>query len=114
MNRKISIFKCGITALLLQFLTPANAAIPGDIVYEREVEAENEAFPPATFPHWIHRINYRCDACHDSLFEMKKGATPVTMEMIGKGETCGACHNGKLAFSDDFVNCARCHRPATD
>jgi c(7)-type cytochrome triheme protein len=103
-----------LSFLLLLFIVPAMGAAPGDLLYEREDKSEIIAFPPSVFPHWIHRINYRCDACHDSLFEMKRGATPVTMELIGKGEVCGACHDGVLAFDDSFQNCARCHRVPSD
>lgn len=100
--------------LLLVMVLPSAAApkaAQGDILFERETDdaSELETFPPAVFPHWIHRINYRCDACHDDLFEMKRGTTPITMEMIKKGEVCGACHNGKLAFLPSFENCNRCH-----
>ena len=100
---------------LLLFMHPVLGAIPGDVQYERKAEdgvdlaAENSAFPPAVFPHWKHRINYRCDACHDSLFEMKRGGTPVTMDLIKKGEVCGTCHNHTLAFGSDFESCNRCH-----
>ena len=101
--------------LLLTAISPVTIAAPGDIQYERhsndsdDATSELQSFPPAIFPHWIHRINYRCDACHDSLFEMKKGATPVTMEMINKGQACGTCHNGAIAFGGDYTYCVRCH-----
>jgi len=91
------------------------SAAPGDIQYERrsndsaDATSELQSFPPSFFPHWIHRINYRCDACHDSLFEMKRGGTPVTMDLMSKGKVCGACHNGQLAFGSDFQSCNRCH-----
>jgi len=93
----------------------AMAEAPGDIRYERrtgdaaEAASELSSFPPAVFPHWIHRINYRCDACHDSLFEMKRGGTLVTMELISRGKVCGACHNGQTAFESEFQTCNKCH-----
>ncbi len=91
------------------------AEAPGDIQFERQAgEGKEAAFPPAIFQHWLHRVRYRCDACHDSLFEMKRGATPVTMELIAEGEACGACHNGIRAFDDSFQNCSRCHRQPAD
>ena len=109
MKKKIHILYVAFGIYLLQSMAPAIGAAPGDIFFEREDKSEIEAFPPSVFPHWLHRIHYRCDACHDSLFEMKKGATPVTMDLIGAGKACGACHNGDLAFDDDFTNCTRCH-----
>ena len=94
------------------FLTGALASeAPGDIRYQREGATEEDMgpFPPSIFPHWIHRIRFRCDACHDSLFEMKLGGTPVTMDLIAQGEVCGKCHNGDLAFSVKLGECHRCH-----
>ena len=63
---------------------------------------------PATVP------NMPSFTSQDSLFEMRKGVTPVTMDMMAKGEVCGACHNGDQAFDDNFVNCGRCHRVPED
>lgn len=86
------------------------AAALGDLVFERQSEIpEGEAFPPSIFPHWVHRVRYRCYVCHDTLFEMKQGANAVTMEDIDAGQFCGACHNGRNAFDASFENCARCH-----
>jgi c(7)-type cytochrome triheme protein len=107
--------KCLLILALVSFVMPAMAAVPGDILYERRAsesgdsESEMLAFPPAVFPHWIHRINYRCDACHDSLFEMKRGGTLVTMDLMSQGKVCGTCHDGDLAFGSDFQSCDRCH-----
>lgn len=101
-------------ALAIPVLAGAGAVhgAPGDLVFEREGEVEgSSAFPPAVFPHWVHRIRYRCYACHPAQFEMKQGANAVTMDAIKKGQFCGACHNGKAAFNVDFQNCARCHKP---
>jgi c(7)-type cytochrome triheme protein len=115
MKRKTQICKFVLGFLIMAYIVPALGAatgtVPGDIQFERiEGDAgEMETFPPAIFPHWIHRINYRCDACHDSLFEMKRGATPVTMDLMKEGKVCGACHNGERAFYVDFKNCHRCH-----
>ena len=37
------------------------AAAPGDLVLPRTSdETPTEAIPPSVFPHWIHRVNYRC------------------------------------------------------
>ena len=105
--------------LLCVIIAPAMAAAPGDLLYERKaddgsVDDSAAAFPPSVFEHWKHRIQYRCDACHDSLFAMELGATPITMESMKKGENCGACHNGDTVFDVGFANCARCHRAPDD
>jgi len=103
-------------SLLLGAAVPARGAeAPGDIRFERQDgAADSSAFPPSIFPHWVHRINYRCDACHDSLYEMKIGNTEVTMELISAGESCGSCHNGKQAFASGVASCGRCHTQESD
>jgi len=104
-------FFAGLLLLLLiaPVIGSATEPAPGDILYEREDKSEIEAFPPSVFPHWVHRIRYRCDACHDDLFEMKRGTTPVTMDLIKEGKVCGTCHDGKAAFTSSFQTCSRCH-----
>ena len=76
----------------------------GDIVYSHQ--GGMDRLDAAYFPHWVHRIKYKCYACHDDLFSMRRGANP-TMAAMAKGESCGACHNGKVAFGVDM--CQRCH-----
>jgi len=68
-----------------------------------------EVFPVATFPHWVHRIRFRCNVCHMDIFEPRAGANEITMEAIRNGGACGRCHNGKTAFDSGFGNCMRCH-----
>ena len=98
--------------LLLAIALPLAAEAPGDIAFERQgSEAEEDiTFPPSIFPHWLHRVRYRCDACHDSLFKMEAGANEVTMDLMSEGKVCGACHNGERAFLIGLENCHRCHR----
>lgn len=110
MKRAVKAF--GAIALLLVALASAAAAAPGDFVLPRKGNPEGgEGFPPAIFPHNLHRVLYKCYVCHDSLFKMKLGADPITMEAIGNAKYCGACHNGKTSFDAlSFDNCARCHR----
>jgi c(7)-type cytochrome triheme protein len=102
-----------VSLLLLAVATAYGAGpkpIPGDLRFERLGEGEsNNSIPPSIFPHWVHRLNYRCDTCHDSLFEMKRGGTPVSMDSMKAGENCGACHDGQLAFAVKLNSCNRCH-----
>ncbi|MBP1688966.1 MAG: hypothetical protein H6Q33_5109 [Deltaproteobacteria bacterium] len=98
-----------VLCVLLGFLTLCSlgwASTLGDIVYSRQAGADKIA--PAYFPHWVHRIKYKCYACHDNLFPMRRGANP-TMATMAQGQSCGACHNGKFAFGID--TCQRCHIP---
>ncbi len=97
-------------ALLLALLPNRyGEAEVGDIPFTRK-EAGTEDFPPAVFPHWLHRMQFKCYVCHEAVFQMKAGANPVTMEAISQGKYCGACHNGKTAFAPMFEHCSRCHR----
>jgi len=102
----------GVVGLLLAALVSAAAAAPGDFVLSRKgASAGSEAFPVAVFPHTLHRVLFKCYVCHDSLFKMKRGADAITMEAIGNGKFCGACHDGKTTFDpSSFDNCQRCHQ----
>jgi c(7)-type cytochrome triheme protein len=100
--------------LLLPLIGVTAGTAPGDLRFDREDKSEIESFPPSIFPHWIHRVNYRCDACHDSLFAMKLGATPITMDLMAEGKVCGSCHNGEAAFASSFQTCSRCHLAAEE
>jgi len=63
---------------------------------------------PVIFPHWFHRIRFRCKVCHHELgFEMRAGANRVTMGDIYDGKFCGMCHNGEVAWG--LENCNLCH-----
>ena len=77
----------------------------GDIIMNRE--AEKAEMPPVVFPHWFHRIRFKCKVCHEDIFVMKAGANEVTMIKIIKGEYCGKCHNGRIAWAPLY--CDRCH-----
>ena len=93
-------------------LVAVHAAEMGDVKLARKAGAGDASIPPATFPHGVHRVAFKCTACHDSLFPMKAGATQISMEMIQDGKACGACHNdsGKVTFPSSVANCARCHQ----
>lgn len=58
------------------------------------------------FPHQAHTQWFACANCHPAIFQMQRGASPITMEKIFMGEYCGRCH-GKVAFA--LTGCARCH-----
>jgi c(7)-type cytochrome triheme protein len=70
--------------------------------------AEKEGARPVIFPHWFHRIRFRCKVCHDELgFKMRAGANDVRMADIANGKFCGTCHNGSVAWAAD--RCDLCH-----
>jgi len=77
-----------------------------DVVLNKR--AEQEGMPPVIFPHWFHRIRFRCKVCHQELgFKMRVGANDINMDKITQGKFCGVCHNGEIAWS--LENCDLCH-----
>jgi len=78
----------------------------GDVVIN---EFSDEAgMRPVVFPHWFHRIRFRCKVCHGDLgFKFQAGGNQINMLKIIDGEYCGACHNGDVAWS--IENCDLCH-----
>jgi len=63
------------------------------------------------FSHWRHRARYSCRVCHFELdFQLEVNATEITEEDNRNGLFCGACHNGREAFSvNEAARCASCH-----
>ncbi len=70
------------------------------------VPADNPTFK-AVFPHETHTAVLSCTSCHPGIFQMQRGADPITMEKIFAGEYCGRCH-GNVAFAV-ATGCPRCH-----
>ena len=96
---------CVVLVTQCAIVTPIGAEY-GDVVLNKRSEKEGVA--PVIFPHWFHRIRYRCKVCHSELgFEMRAGANQVLMADIVRGKFCGACHNGDIAWSTE--NCRLCH-----
>jgi c(7)-type cytochrome triheme protein len=70
--------------------------------------ATKEGVRPVVFPHWFHRIRFRCKVCHQELgFKMRAGANDVLMSDIIDGKFCGMCHNGRIAWGPE--RCDLCH-----
>ncbi len=80
----------------------------GNLLINRVSEAAGQK--AVTFSHWSHRLRYTCRVCHTELaFEMKVNDTEITEKANRRGEYCGACHNGRVAFGLTRKNCTRCH-----
>jgi c(7)-type cytochrome triheme protein len=78
----------------------------GDIVINNY--SDEAGMRPPVFPHWFHRIRFRCKVCHADLgFKFKAGGNEISMVKIIDGQFCGACHNGNIAWSVE--NCNMCH-----
>ena len=99
-----------LLAAAILLISPAGFAEYGDVVLNKHSEAGGVR--PVIFPHWFHRIRFRCKVCHGELgFEMRAGANDVTMAEIVEGKFCGMCHNGEIAWSAE--NCVLCHSGRT-
>lgn len=93
----------GIIALLIPVTAQAEYA---DVVINNYADAAG--MRPVVFPHWYHRIRFRCKVCHADLgFAFKAGGNKITMAKIIDGQFCGACHNGEISWSVE--NCGMCH-----
>jgi c(7)-type cytochrome triheme protein len=96
-------FVCAVFSLNSTLLAvPADKTITwegsgqGQVVFEGDEHAEK---------------GYKCDTCHPSLFQMKKGEARITLTAHTNGQFCGACHNGKVAFgTDNPKKCNECHK----
>jgi c(7)-type cytochrome triheme protein len=102
--------RSAVTILLGIAVWTAVLAVEGDIVMKRQQGMDETGTPPAVFPHWIHRIRYKCYACHPEPFVMKVGANTMDMASMMAGESCGACHDGNTAWGISFDTCASCHK----
>lgn len=84
----------------------------GDVVINNHSDAAG--MRPVVFPHWFHRVRFRCKVCHADLgFKFKAGGNDINMVKIIDGQFCGSCHNGSVAWAAD--SCDLCHsgKPGT-
>lgn len=106
--RKLAVWGVsGVMAVVLTLIAPLEVSAEyADVVINRQ--AEKNGMRPVIFPHWFHRIRFRCKVCHAELgFRMRAGSNPITMTDIIEGRFCGACHNNDIAWSPE--NCDLCH-----
>ncbi len=95
----------GLALAIGVYATSANAEY-GDVLINNY--SDETGMRPVVFPHWFHRIRYRCKVCHADLgFKMEAGGNQINMLKIIDGEYCGACHNGEIAWSVE--SCDVCH-----
>jgi len=79
--------KLGVVVFVFLMSYSTSYSEYGDVVLDRYKDTMAEVgLSPVVFPHWTHRIQFKCKACHES---------------------CGNCHNGKIAW--DPLYCDRCH-----
>jgi c(7)-type cytochrome triheme protein len=97
--------RCFAALLLLLAALPLQAEY-GDVVLNKRADANDVR--PVIFPHWFHRIRFRCKVCHYELgFKMRAGANDIQMADILDGKFCGLCHNGTIAWGPE--RCELCH-----
>lgn len=95
-----------LLSICLAIVPAMTQAEYADVVINRQ--AEKNGMRPVIFPHWFHRIRFRCKVCHAELgFKMRAGSNTITMTDIIEGKFCGACHNNDIAWSPE--NCDLCH-----
>lgn len=75
--------------------------------------SSQEQVLPVEFSHWTHRRGYTCEVCHTELeINMVLNSTEITHDAQDQGRYCGACHDGKTAFSHED-DCNKCHSQDT-
>ena len=95
-----------LLALLTLLAPPFAYAEYGDVVLNNL--AEKAGVRPVIFPHWFHRIRFKCNVCHTEIgFKMSAGADNMRMTDLKAGKFCGACHNKQIAWG--LEKCNLCH-----
>ena len=56
---------------------------------------------------------YSFDVANPKVFKKKERDNLASMKQMGRGKSCGDCHNSKKAFNVK-ANCAKCHNDAKD
>ena len=109
----LAISVIAVFVIAISWSAPQHArAEYGDVVLNEY--SDDAGMRPVVFPHWFHRIRFRCKVCHGDLgFAFKAGGNDINMVKIIDGQYCGACHNGDVAWSVE--NCELCHsgKPGT-
>lgn len=104
-GRSRSAIVLALTVLAVGLSMPVTAEY-ADVVINRR--SDKEGVRPVVFPHWFHRVRFRCKVCHFELgFKMRAGSNDIRMDDIINGRFCGLCHNGDIAWSAD--QCDLCH-----
>ena len=104
----VAVMLCAIAISCAAVLLSDNEAWAeyGDVVINNYSDAAG--MRPVVFPHWFHRIRFRCKVCHAVLgFKFKAGGNDINMLKIFDGQFCGHCHNNTIAWGVE--NCVLCH-----
>jgi len=74
----------------------------------RDIKFKVAKVADVNFSHSAHLEMYKCGDCHTGTFPVRTGNKPVSMSEMKKSKSCGACHDGKAAFTVNG-NCDSCH-----
>ncbi len=74
-----------------------------------DVQIQIPSFGSLTFSHGKHLGVYTCSDCHDGIFKTSRDNPHYSMLQMEQGKSCGACHEGKTAFSVKG-DCIKCHQ----
>jgi c(7)-type cytochrome triheme protein len=85
--------------------TPVLATVGGG-----DVTLKVKGAKDVVFSHEAHvdGVGNQCTECHPKPFTDSAAHRSASMKQMREGASCGACHNGRRAFSVKG-ECARCH-----
>jgi c(7)-type cytochrome triheme protein len=95
-----------ILILVPLMVAMANISKASDMMGVDGLYLQTKTVGKVLFSHSVHGAE--CDGCHPTIFIQKNNGNHVNMKAMEKGKSCGACHNGKKAFSVTG-NCVTCH-----
>jgi c(7)-type cytochrome triheme protein len=103
-------FGSGLAAAMLALSSAWAVTGGGDILFTIE------GMPSVVFSHDSHvgAAKKRCSECHYGIYTNRSQHKAVGMSAMRAGKSCGACHDGKKAFSvATKQDCDKCHtKPA--
>jgi c(7)-type cytochrome triheme protein len=100
-------FLSGIAASLLALSYAWAVTGGGDIIFGIE------GMPSVVFSHDSHvgAAKKKCSECHYGIYTNHSQHKAVGMAGMRAGKSCGACHDGKKAFSVvTSKDCEKCHK----
>ena len=71
-----------------------------------KINIQTKTVGQVVFSHVKHGTN--CNECHPKIFQKKNNSNHVSMKLMERGRSCGACHNGRKAFAVTG-DCDKCH-----
>ena len=103
----MAVWLAGAVLIVAGHAAAQQLRLPPDLTYSKAEGSPGKV----VFSHQFHTaVADKCTACHVKLFRMLRPARQVTHTDMEAGKSCGACHNGQMAFGPtDAAGCPRCH-----